>query len=133
VSMDKLKLKTWIDEQVEALGITVFSEQIGLSRQAIHNLQAAKVDSLRHATLKLIAAFRNQSLKEVKAWLQIEDHVPVQGSDTDRLAALEEKYEQLKGDYDLLQAEVNELKMLIKVLTEGHNGEKRTRTRKNKV
>jgi DNA-binding Xre family transcriptional regulator len=133
VSMDKLQLKTWIDEQVDSLGISVFAEQIGLSRQAVRNLQAAKVDSLRHETLKSIAACRNQSIREVKDWLQILDQVPVQGSDTDRLAALEEKYEQLQGDYELLQAEVSELKTLIKVLIEGQNGEKRTRTSKNKV
>jgi hypothetical protein len=145
--MDKLKLKTWLDEQVETLGISVFAEQLGLSRIAINNLQAAKSDSVRHSTLKLLAAYRNQSIQEVKEWLQIDDRVPVQGSERDRLTVLEQKYEQLQGDYDLLKGnydllkgnydllrtEVTELRTLMKVLVERQNGEKRARASNPKV
>lgn len=122
MSMDKQKLKTWIDEQLEALGSTEFAKRLGISRAAIRSLQLLEVDSLRHDTIKAIATFRGQTVKEVKAWLDIESQ-SVKQAEPDRLAKLEE-------GYDLLQVEVEELKKLVKVLTKELNGLKKSKTGK---
>jgi hypothetical protein len=122
MSMDKQKLKSWIDEQLEALGSTEFAKRLGISRAAIRSLQLLEVDSLRHDTIKAIATFRGQTVKEVKAWLDIESQ-SVKQTEPDRLAKLEEGYE-------VLQTEVVELKKLVKVLAKELNGLKKSKTGK---
>jgi len=123
--MNKLTLKNWVDEHVEELGSTEFSKQLGISRAGIRSMQLMENDSIRHISLQAIAKYKEMTLKEVKDWLEISS-TPVKPVDNsgDRISKLEENTE-------LLQAEVLELKNLIKLLVKEVNALKKSKTGKS--
>jgi hypothetical protein len=123
--MNKLTLKNWVDEHVESLGSTEFSKQLGISRAGIRSMQLMANDSIRHISLQAIAKYKEMTLKEVKEWLEISS-TPVKPVDNsvDRISKIEENTE-------LLQAEVLELKNLIKVLVKEVNALKKSKTGKS--
>ncbi|WP_019501364.1 helix-turn-helix domain-containing protein [Pseudanabaena sp. PCC 6802] len=142
VKIDKVRFQAWIAAEVAKSSQNRVAKELGTTHATINRYVHGKVDAVTGRQMNAIAAYRGESVQDTLRLfaLPLPEVQPATGDLGDRLATLEEKYEQLlaevellKDERELLATEVGNLKEFVEVLIEEFNEAKRAKGSKNKI
>jgi transcriptional regulator with XRE-family HTH domain len=142
VKIDKVKFQAWIAAEVSKSSQNRVAKELGTTHATINRYVHGKVDAVTGRQMNAIAVYRGESVQDTLRCfaLPLPEVEPDPGDLGNRVATLEEKYEQLlsevellKEERELLSTEIGNLKEFVEVLIEELNEAKRSKGSRNKV